>query len=353
MKSSAMKSILDLPEAYADLSPGGRRRFDTIFSFQREEGRMLLPESMKEWVKRHFGSTRKVEHQRILRITNKVLFEGSLFNALRAHRPEHRQRVEKAALLHQARQEPFAHPEANTPEDTFGRLYGRSEVSASNVAKYDALHGLIIFNNPDPLGFTEREVVDHFNSALAWIAAAQTEHPEAKYPVIGWNALWKAGASLVHGHLQVLVAEQEPYATLQFWREAARRYARRTKKEFWQEWYKVHETLGLGGTWRNVRVFASLTPKKEKEVILLCEEADEVLFRTLYKVLATYRRLGVESFNVVMMFHDGRVITRVVDRGLLASRTTDVGVMELFLNQGVVASDPVRVWKRLAPSLRK
>ncbi len=343
-----MQSILDLPDAYRTLTPSWRKRFDAIFTFSLAEGRMVVPDSMKAWAKRQFGSVRKLERQPILKVTNNVLFEGALFNKLRADRPLHATgTVQKEELLAAAAKEPFAKVEEQTPEDTFGRLYGRSEVSASNVAKYDALHGLIIFNRADPLGFTRREVIDHFNSARSWIAAAQTEYPDAKYPVIGWNCLWKAGASLVHGHLQVLVG-QTPYAVHILWRERAAWFNARTGRDYWRELFAVHERLGLGERRGAVRLFASITPRKEKEVVLLSRDADEELFSTIYDVLRAYRKLGVASFNVVAFLPPRPgfdTIVRIVDRGPLESRTTDIGFAELYLNQSVVASDPAKVWR--------
>jgi len=343
-----MRSILDLPEAYRALSPVARKRFDSIFSFSLDEGRLVVPDSMRAWARRQFGSVRKLERQPILKVTDQVMFEGALFNRLRADRPLHATgTVKKSELLAAAAKEPFADVEAKTPEDTFGRLYGRSEVSASNVAKYDALHGLIIFNRADPLGFTRREVVDHFNAARSWIAAAQAEYPDAKYPVIGWNCLWKAGASLVHGHLQVLVGKT-PYATHTLWRERAAWFNARTGRDYWRELCAVHEHLGLGATRGAVRLFVSITPRKEKEVVLLSRSADEELFSVIYDVLRAYRRLGVVSFNVVAFLPPQQgfdVIVRIVDRGPLESRTADIGFAELYLHQGVVASDPVKVWR--------
>lgn len=352
----AMRTILDLPKAYAAMTPAARRRFDTLFSFSLDEGRMIVPASMRPWAAKQFGSVAKVERQPILKVTDKVLFEGALFNKLRADRPiQTGKGITEEELLALAAKEPFADVIANTPEDTFGRLIGRSEVSASNVAKYDALHGLIVFNRVNPLSFTKGEVVDHLNAALSWIAAAHAEHPEANHPVIGWNCLWKAGASLVHGHLQVLVGKDEPYAWLLQAKGATDAYRRRTGRSYWEELFAVHASLGLGAEREGVRAFASLTPKKEKEIVLLSDAADEHLFGEIHRILAAYLALGVDSFNVALLFPplDGSwkgfpVITRIVDRGELSARTTDIGIAELYLHQSVVSSDPVKVWRAVA-----
>ena len=52
----------------------------------------------------------------------------------------------------------FASPLENTTEDTFGRITGRHCVTASNIAKCDELHGLVIFKNSHPLKWGREEV---------------------------------------------------------------------------------------------------------------------------------------------------------------------------------------------------
>ncbi len=354
-----MRSVLDLPQAHKRLSPAARKRFDRIFSFSLDEGRLRVPEGMVPWAEKQFGSAAKLERQPILKVTDNVVFEGALFNQLRAERPMHNDApVSREELLQRAASEPFADPEKNTPEDAFGRVYGKSEVTASNVAKYDALHGLVIFAKADPLAFTEEELIDHYETALSWIAAAHNERADALYPVVGWNCLWKAGASLVHGHLQTLLGTGSHYATAEHYRAAGEAYRRKYESSYWDDLFKVHESLGLGVERQGVRVFASLTPKKEKEVVLLGKQADRRLFSSLYRVLDAYRGLGVESFNVAMLLPplDGSwkgfpVIVRVVDRGALSSQTTDVAFVELYLGQSVVSSDQAKVWDAVSESL--
>lgn len=346
-----MESIVDLPGAYAALSPESRRRFDSVFSFSLETSRLVVPEAMRPWAEKQFGSYEKLEEQVILRVTNKISLEGALFNQLRAERPmQVGAPVNKEELRAVATKEPFADVMNNTPEDVFGRIRGRHEVTASNVAKADALHGVVIFDNWDPLGFTEEETVSHFETALAWIGGAYLHHPDAIYPAIGWNCLWKAAASLVHGHQQVLLA-REPYATMLANKRHAAAYKVKVGADYWDALFRIHQELGLGAEKEGVKVFVHLTPKKEKEVVVLCDEPNEALFRVVYRVLAALRDdLGVESFNLAMLLPPlGRagewpVVTRIVDRGALASRVGDLAFVELYLGDAVISSDPVRVW---------
>ncbi len=349
-----MQTILRLPEAVKRLSPAKRRIFNELFIVTRDTGRCRLPPSMHAWAARQFGSVRKLERQAIIKVTDAVLGQGALFNALRADRPMHTTSVNKEQLLAQAAQEPFRTVLTRTPEDRFGRIYGPTEVTASNVAKYDALHGLVIFNRADPLAFTKHEVIDHFQTARRWLARAHEDDPDGRYPLIAWNCLWKAGASLVHGHLQTLLGKHRHYAWVERARSAVASYRRKHKRSYFDDVYAMHAALKLGKKVGPHRVYASITPRKEKEVVILSAHADDGLSALVYDILNAYRRLGVQSFNVVMIlppldrsWRNWPVITKIVDRGSLASRTTDVGVMELYLDQSVVASDPVKVWKAL------
>jgi glucose-1-phosphate adenylyltransferase len=106
------------------------------------------------------------------------------------------------------------------------------------------------------------------------------------------------------------------------------------------------------------RVLASLTPVKEKEVLLISDALDDDLKGALYRVLRCYiDRLGVRSFNVALYlpplapapedWSGFPAILRVVDRGDPLNRTADIGAMELYA-ASVISSDPFRVVEALA-----
>ena len=349
-----MKSILDLPEAYINFNKSARARFDRIFSFSLETGRLIIPLSMLSWAESHFGSVHSLEEQHILKINNKLTLESTMFNKLRSDRPMHTAaEISLKDLLADAEKEPFADVYKKTPEDVFGRIKGKFDTTAANVAKYDAMHGLVVFDNPDPLGFTREETIGHFDTALRWISRAHESDRTANFPVIAWNCLWKAGASLVHGHLQVLLGKREHYPMVQLMKLTQDEYRKRYKEDYFTDLFLVHEDLGLGSQEQKVSTFAQLTPKKENEIMILSNKADSLLFTRIYNVLATFTKdLNVKSFNVAVMLPpldhswlNFPVITRIVDRGSLTSRTADIASMELLLGQSVVASDPVHVWK--------
>jgi hypothetical protein len=104
------------------------------------------------------------------------------------------------------------------------------------------------------------------------------------------------------------------------------------------------------------RVIASLTPVKEKEILLISPSrwiANDDFKEAISTVLEAYvKKLHVQSFNLALFQRpldsaeedwDGfPAIVRIVDRGDLGVRTTDVGCMELY-GSSVISSDPFSV----------
>ena len=76
-----------LPDQINKLSSGDREVFDRIFRIYEAQGGLEIPKPMQKWVKDTFGSLAAVKHQRFIKITNKVTYEGSIFNELRTSRP--------------------------------------------------------------------------------------------------------------------------------------------------------------------------------------------------------------------------------------------------------------------------
>ncbi|MDQ3834647.1 MAG: hypothetical protein M3315_13680 [Actinomycetota bacterium] len=334
------------------------RLFDVIPS----TGRLVVPEGMRGWVEKNFGSVSAVREQKIVRVTNRITLEGALFNELRASRPIDVADEAAPDLLRReikdTRGDPFCTPEEGTPADVFGRVRGSYSRTASNVAKYDGFHGLVVEDDHDPLSFTPEKVDDYVTVSLEWLGKVLEEDQQAKYPFLMWNCLWRAGASVVHGHLQVTAARGGHYPKVERLRRAALGYESTYGSNYFSDLFGVHEALGLGiptppDSSPDVRGFINLTPAKEKEVVLLGSDLGKPLRRLLADVLGRYvRKLGVSSFNVAFYlsplapteedWSSFPVAIHVVDRGDLASRTSDIGAMELYAVP-VISSDPFRV----------
>lgn len=355
--------IADLPALVSALPRQEREVFRRIFDAKVVYGELRPPEAMHPWLMQQFGSVASVFRQKIVRVTNLVTGEGVLFNELRARRPMNarEQLGLKAQILDGLRNDPLAQPLTDTPEDVFGRVRGKHCITASNIAKYDGLHAIVIFDDPDPLRFDEARLADYIVTAWRWAQAAHEYDPLAGYFLFVWNCLWRAGASLIHGHAQVLLTRHYHYSLIERLRRAAVGYADGNGSNYFQDVFRVHQALGLGWERDGVQVQACLCPIKEKEVMVMGQSLDDAFLRAVYRAVSCLRdRLGVNSFNLSLItpplgpteesWKGFPIIARAVDRGDPQSKSSDFGGMELYANP-VVAADPFVVAHELAPYL--
>lgn len=355
---TVQRSITDIDNMVASLPAADRQRFNGIFHISCSTGRIDPPPSMREWIEGYFGSVDAVLEQRVVRMSNLVTMEGAMFNTLRSQRPVVTEKPEELdKLIAEDVGGPFCRPLEATPEDVFGRVRGTRSVTASNIAKFDAWSGVVIFDEHDPLAFTEERIADYIETGFAWARRVHETDEEAKYPFFLWNCLWRAGASIIHGHAQVIVGRGMHYAKVEGLRRAALGYRGATGRSYFDDLYAVHSSLGLALEVDGIRILAYLTPIKEKEVLLISDSLNEGLKRAIYRVLDCYvGGLGVSSFNVALCMpplgptqEDWRgfpVLVRILDRGDPMNRTVDMAAMELYASS-VVSSDPFRVIEAL------
>lgn len=350
------RRITELPALIEDLSPEDQALAGRIFDVSATTGRLDPPKSMHPWIEKSFGSVEAVREQRIVRVTNRFTFEGTLFNGLRASRPlDTGLDLDLERDIERTAGDPFCRPEEGTPADVFGRIRGRHSTTASNIAKYDGFHGLIVFDDHNPLHFTPEKVADYISVGLEWGRKALETDPEARYFFLMWNCLWRAGGSIIHGHAQVTATRGMHYPKVESLRRAAALYVSEYGSDYFQDLFRVHEALGLAiPAPPGIRAFASLSPIKEKEILLVGPGLeDDSLRRAVAGVLQGFtQKLGVSTFNAAFYlpplaeveedWSSFPVAVRLVDRGDPSNRTSDIGAMELYA-ASVVASDPFEV----------
>ena len=348
--------IADLEELLARLPAETRAAVARIYRISTTVGRLDPPPDMTAWIEKLFGSVDAVREQRIVRVTDLVTLQGALFNELRARRPlEVKGGDEARKTIEEARGDPFDRPDTGTPEDTFGRIRGSHGVTASNIAKYDGFHGVLVFDEHDPLAPIDADGVrDHLATARRWANAALDADPGARYYFLMWNSLWRAGGSVVHAHMQMTTTRGMHYPRVEALRRSALAYRAATGHDYFDDLWAIHRDLGLGAEVAGARLFASLTPIKEREMIVLgrAGEGEALLADGIARAIAALRSLGVVAFNMAVymppLAPDGEDWSRfppharLVDRGDPGNRTSDIGAMELYA-ASVVASDPFRV----------
>jgi hypothetical protein len=286
----------------------------------------------------------------------------------------------------------FRQPERETTADLFGRIRGQFCVTASNVAKCDGWHGLVIFDEPHPLSFDQPQLRDYLDTAWRWIIAANARDPEAIDPLITWNCLPKSGATQMHGHMQIFLARGMHYVRAELWRRAAQSYRAEYGAGYFDDLLAVHQALGLTLP-HDPRAFVHLTPLRSREVVVLTnhrppttnhrqptngrqgdtETTDgglgisnpqlrtpnpqppttDDLADTLYPILRNLIGVqGMRAFNLGIAFpplradgadwQDFPIVTRVSDRGNPLATSSDIGAIEFYAT-GCVTADPFEV----------
>lgn len=340
--------ITDLPKKIAKLNNKDKTLFKRYFTISLQESHLVVPKGLYPWITKTFGSVAAVKKQKVLNILNNFTYEGALYNQLRSNRPMVSQEVN---LEEYQNGDIFVNPKDSTPEDTFGRIYGTDDISAANIAKYDDKHGLIIFNKFNPLKVSKEELENHFSSAMKWFEKAHAEDKKAVYPILLWNSLFKSGASVVHGHMQTLLSDI-PYGRIGRKNALVQEYKTKYKTNYFDDLYKIHESLGLGFTNKKIKIYTSLTPAKEKETVIISEELNKEVIDQVYYIVEAFKKLGVNSFNMFAILKPYTkwnlpIIIRIVDRGSISNKTTDVGALELFTQHAVIGSDPYQVIKEI------
>ncbi len=371
-----MKSILDLEEMINRLKKEDEDSFkllNNIFHTSSASGSLKIPLSFKEKIHTYFGNkdesgkiikskndvVERMQTQKVVKTYNKWTGEGSLFNSLRASRPgmksqERNQEQEKVQKYIEKSKEncDFCQAEKYTPEDVFGRIKSKHCITGANIAKYDAWNSMIFFKKHNPLDFTQEEVSDYIETGFKWFKKVHNYDKQFISPIFIWNCLQKAGASQVHGHAQVLMTKNIHYAKTQFLSRNFRSYMQLTGRNLFKDIYTSHKALGLALD-NNVNGFASITPLKEKEFIIISKDnpsTSDDIKKTIYRVLRCYiDELEVNSFNLVIScpsFGETFLpyIIRIVDRGSILKPTADVGAMELY-GSSVISDDPYNIIK--------
>lgn len=361
-----------LPDLVAALPASERALVERLFQIVATRGEIVPPPEMEPWLERTFGSVAATREQQIIRVMNRWTFEGATFNPLRASRPGSGATQQPAAVppevrerIERARGDDFCDPEHKTPEDSFGRVRGAHIITASNVAKADGWHGVGVFDQHDPLAIDDALVADVLATGAEWALRAHERDGDARHFFLLWNCLWRAGASLIHGHMQMTLSHTMAHAGVERLRAASERYRRETGGDYFADLTAAHRALGLAADEGDVARFAALTPVKEREIMLIAPGGDpdprlalarlaEPLARTMQTAM---EGMGVRAFNLVVYgppldaatgdeWASFPWVARFVDRGNPLSPTSDIAGLELY-GSSVIAADPFDVARAL------
>ncbi len=354
-----MTSLAQLPEQIAALPADMRQVCEQVLHVEQVCGYTLPPPAMYPWIVQHFGDVANVREQPIFKVTNRWTLESASFNPLRAKRPldDDKQQTDQDAALaeamaaYQGQNDTFDDPLNSTPADLFGRVVGEHCVTASNVAKYDGWHGLVVFDSFNPLVFTPAQFCDYCDVALRWLLLAHEQDPQACYPLITWNCLWKSGASVTHGHLQMVLARELVGGRIEQYRRARIAYQEAYGRSLGKDVWHIHTALGT--TFLNsppLSGYATLNTARLRQRLLPLWDATSRVLRAMID------RQGMQSFNLAITlpplrhtpkpWGDSTVQVRIVDRGAPLSRAVNFGAMEVFAHS-IIGVDPFAVAAQL------
>ena len=366
-----MDSIFKIKDHINALKDRERQFISNMYDIQSYNTGMIIPKTFEHKILKYIlGNTEsnkykkektldQIRNQKILKVVNRWTYESALYNYLRAFRPgvnirdkEKLQDWIKKNIEGSLEDCDFCYPEKYTPEDEFGRIYGKYCITAANLARFDSFHSLLIFKRHNPLEFTEEEFSDYIDTAFRWFSKVSNFSPEYRYHVLMWNCLPRAGASQIHGHMQMLAAKNI-YPKMMLILDSAIRYRKEIGYGYFDSLYNIHNMLGLSIKRKDIEILCYITPIKENEVFIIAKNVNDTLKNILYGILRKFiDDLDILNFNLSLYeipeneFDTSRYIIRIVDRGNILSKTSDFASMELYASS-VIAHDPLRLKKLL------
>jgi len=269
----------ELAERVAQLPLATRERCRAIYRVTVRESVMVISPSfapkMVRWTIRDGQSEadalQSARRQTAVVVTELVHGHEAHFNPLRASKPvafKHAEGASPAFDEIASSAGPtcdFCSPAEQTGAESWGRIEGRSSLTAANAFRADGVHGLLVFARHDPLTITLDELADGLDVIERWLrrseAEARTRAPAsgAWWPLVWWNGLHRSSASQIHAHAQMVLSPTPPGRTSAYARAQAG-YSSARGSDFFADLAAVHVGLGLGVRVGAAHVLASLTP---------------------------------------------------------------------------------------------
>lgn len=314
-----------------------------------------------------------VKNQTVVTTYNRYTEEYSMFNEVRRYRPGYLERLspENEHIIQQAITDSAGPDKCDfcslerTAEDPFGRIISKHCYTASNVAKYEQWHGLIVAKVHSPLVFDKDMLQDYMETAHEWYRRVNRLDPAAQFPHLMWDAGKRAAASQIHQHLQMIITQDRYLTRTEHTKAASIRFEQDHSLNYWEELIGVHEQLGLATRSGPTVALSYLAPIKEREMMIITENSHHPSFgRAIAAALhALTDDVGCRAFSLAISFapldEQGNTapsafpaIARVVDRGSPMDTRSDVGAME-FWGANNVGADPYHIMPFLRRQMAK
>eukprot|EP01059_Diplonema_ambulator_P024699 TRINITY_DN409_c1_g1_i3.p1 TRINITY_DN409_c1_g1~~TRINITY_DN409_c1_g1_i3.p1 ORF type:complete len:392 (+),score=101.40 TRINITY_DN409_c1_g1_i3:54-1178(+) len=362
------KSIFDLFDRLDELDKEEREVFDRVWQLEchvAQTDAAMCRDRVVEMFGGQEEAVAMVERQRIMMIGCRFLSESSFFNEMRTRYMQMKmQKRENGRVNLVCAVSPescdFCKLLTNTSADPFlpqGRLVRTTATTCSNIAKYAPYHSCIIFNEHNPLVPTTAQCIDDLLSiANEWVSYA-CQDLEGQSPVLGWNCMSKAGASMEHAHAQIMTLPMNTPWMTRMGPDHGRTIA---------DFIAVAKFLGIATEVgdKGAIMFPMLAPTAESEMWVVGDSGGvmhEVV--TFGDSVAEGIRIALNvvlevnsssAFNVCLAVaktdlwpSGGVTVARIIDRGNHATISSQ-GFMEIFGNGIVGSSDPFAVHGKIA-----
>ncbi|KAH3818725.1 hypothetical protein DPMN_120450 [Dreissena polymorpha] len=305
--------------------------FNKLVKVRVEKGELTLPKPFEKKVYKWMGNNeelmKEVLSQEVLLIRNLYTMEENAFNPLRNKRPVSEPDIPLRKYIEELLNKTKSDCDFCKYRDyTASEKNGRIESTFSQVHKSD---------------------------------------PEYSLPSMVWDLFPKAGASQVHPHTHSFLDRESYQGTMELWREGALQYNQDfPHRNFFYDLIELHSILGLTVTYGKAVAFANIVPKKDNEIVIVSEKADEDFFNMWYFILRGYLEdmgdiglcfsLGAAFPSLTGDVGSGSLpaYVRIVTRGLVSDSRSDVSSLEMFLSSSANA-DPYNVIKVMKNSVQK
>ncbi|MCL5970317.1 MAG: hypothetical protein M1450_02365 [Patescibacteria group bacterium] len=322
---SSIASVLDLPEKLAQFPENERMLVEKLFEISRKETTpMVIPEEMKPGLIRSFGNGRTPEetlellrNQPLLMIRDRYLKAMAVYNPLRRKRPQPQTESAFQRDIDDPQKKancPFCDPEHLTPYDSeIGRSSGDGVVTAANITKFAGDHELALGAH-NPYETTYVQFIKQLDVLAGNGRIKSINDPSKKFLRIGLNRGYRAAGSQVHDHWQGELwdgsmhfphAEEINEASFNDYRGEV---SDGVESTFLEDYYRVHEILGLGIQRGEAKVISMLTPKKEHGVMIIDDTNREGFymspdFKDALWLVQQYMiaKEGVREYNVFIL----------------------------------------------------
>jgi len=196
-----------------------------------------------------------------------------------------------------------------------GRIKLGETVIFPNLSPYDKHSAVAVATREHYVPLLElssRQLTDAFAGALQYFERCAKDDPEAEYPLVNWNYMPYAGASMVHTHLQVY-ATSNPGNYHADLIDASRAYRKKSGHNFWAdflaeeirlderyigrtgnaEWLTHYTPFGTMGD------VLFMFPNRASSWDLLPQDLSDMV-QGLQRLFRYYDSVGLQSFNLAL-----------------------------------------------------